>query len=87
MFGKSFSDTPYVYITLLWETFSLGPDEARGNLPKACLSKQISPVIEKNTFTLIFVYAEDPNPIVVNYIKDLILLCGVSWNWITLCYN
>ena len=40
MFRKTFSDTLYVYINLLWKTFSLGPDEARSNLPKAYLSQQ-----------------------------------------------
>ena len=29
------------------KTFSLGPDEARSNLLKACLSTKISPVTEK----------------------------------------
>ena len=33
----TFSDTLYVYIKLLGKTFSLGPDEARSNLSKACL--------------------------------------------------
>ena len=41
------SDTLYVYIKLLWTTFSLGPCEARSNLLKACLSIKISPLTEK----------------------------------------
>ena len=41
-----FSDTLYVCIKLLGKTFSLGPDETRSNLSKACLNK-ISPVTEK----------------------------------------
>ena len=43
----TFSDTPYMYIKLLWTTFSLGPNEARGNLSKACLWVELSPVTEK----------------------------------------
>ena len=35
-----FSDTLHVYIKLLGKIFSLGPDEARSNLLKACLSYQ-----------------------------------------------
>ena len=37
----------YVYINLLWKTFSLGPDEARSNLPKFVSLNKISPVTEK----------------------------------------
>ena len=45
---STFSDIIHVYIKLLGKIFSLGPDEARNNLSKACLSQQKnSPVIEK----------------------------------------
>ena len=35
-----YSDTFHVYIKLFGKTFSLGPDEDRSNLLKACLSQQ-----------------------------------------------
>ena len=38
LFRHIFYDTLYVYISLLWKTFSLGPDEARSILSKASLS-------------------------------------------------
>ena len=36
-----------MYIKLFGKTLSLGPDEDRSNLLKACLSQQNNPVSEK----------------------------------------
>ena len=55
----TFSDTLYLYIKLIW-TFSLGPDEARSNLSKACLCIEFSPVTEKIHLINIIQVLDDP---------------------------
>ena len=50
IFRYTFSDALHVYIKIAWKTFSLGPDEDRSNLLKACLSQQKTILLVRKTF-------------------------------------